>query len=221
MLTSCLILSLPIKSDQIILQAEKEEKEEHVELHENIKTHFTDQAYSEEQAQFLADVGIELLQNGPLAPTATGNISPKNINVPLLEDSVEAALVIVRYPVEKAKTIAHEAVKLALAEAPHPTVRHFRAALENHLSDLGVKPSPTIAKTAVVIPLIEKALSRTPSFPLPQPSLTPASTSLPQSPAEPVSIPSAPSKLNLQKQLQERLKLPKHPLHPLHSHSLI
>ncbi len=163
--------------EDVIPQAEQEVEQGQLELQTQMKDHFIQQSYSEDQAQFLAQVGSDLTQQGLLTPAVTANISPKTLNQPLLVNSVKAELVLAHYSLDDAHAVAHEAVDLTLADAPYPTAKQFRAALESNLVDLQVKMSPNIAAAAVLIPLPEPSLPRVAVAPIraTTPSIAPAS----------------------------------------------
>jgi uncharacterized protein YukE len=139
----------------MIPQAMQEVQQEHLEVQTRVKDHFVHQGYPEEAAQFLAQVGGELTQQGLLTPHLTANISEKTLNQPLLENSIKAALVIAHHPLPEAHAIASEAIQNTLSEGPYPSIKQFLTALDSHLTDLQVRNSSQIAKTAVVIPRAE------------------------------------------------------------------
>ena len=187
-------LSPTLEPHLIIPQAEQENKQESVELQTRIKDHFVHQGYSEDKALFLAQTGAELTQEGLLTPHVTSNISSNTINQPLLLNSVKAELVMADYSLEEANTIAHEAIDRTLTDAPYPSTKQFRAALESHLTDLEVKTSTEIAIGAVVIPPAERSLPRVATPPAPPAVEIPPATSrapAPPAPSQPVAEPTA------------------------------
>lgn len=152
-------LSPALDSTSLLSKAGQEGKQELAELQTHIKQRFIDQGYPEDKAQFLADVGSRLVEEGLLAPNATSVNSSHTFNEPLLIDSVKAALVLADHPLTQADSIAREAVSNSLVEGPYHSTKQFRAALESHLEDLGVRDkSAEIANQAVLIPPKEKSL---------------------------------------------------------------
>jgi hypothetical protein len=163
-LLACLFPQITASLDfnAIIRQAKEEEKQEHQEFHAHMKNRFKEQGYSDDQAHFLADIGQELTEQGLLAPSLTSSLSPKNLNIPLLENSIGAALVLAHYPLQEAKKLAQEAINHTLAEAPYSSTKQFRAALESQLSDFGIKNCPTIAASALFLSPTEKLTQLSP-----------------------------------------------------------
>jgi hypothetical protein len=149
-----------IDPNLILLPAAQENMEGRTERYTQIQEHFVEQGYSEDQALFLAETGVELAEAGLLTPNATSNISSQTINQPLLINSIKADLVLSKYPLQEADFIANEAVNQTFAEGPSPSIKQFRATLESHLADLQVKTSPQIAAAAVLIPPAEQSLTR-------------------------------------------------------------
>lgn len=171
-------LSSALNPHQMISQVKQENQQERLELHNRVKDQFVRQDYSKDQAQFLAQVAVELTQHGLLTPHLTSNISEKNLNRPLLENSVKAELVIARYSLQEAHTIAHEAVDRTLLDGPYSSTNQFRNALKSHLADFQVKNSPDIAIAAVLIPPTEESLLQ-----FTVPSVQPTMESSPTAPA--------------------------------------
>jgi predicted nucleic acid-binding Zn-ribbon protein len=167
--------------EQVIPQAEQEVQQGRLELQTQITDYFVHQGYSADKAQFLAQVGSDLTQQGLLTPNAAANISANTLNQPLLIDSVKAELVMANYSLNEAHAIAHEAVDMTLAEGPYPSAKQFRAALASNLTDLQVKNSPDIAVAAVLIPPQEKSLAQVTVPPIQAPvgSIAPAPASAP------------------------------------------
>lgn len=152
-------LSPVLNSNQMIFEAKSENQQEHLQLQGLIKNNFVEQGYTEEEAQFLSEVGIELVQQGLLTPSLSGNISEETINQPLLEDSIKAKLLTSGYSLQETDTIAHEATEATLAAGPYSSMEQFRTALQSHLTDLGIKDSEEITNAAIVIPPAEKLLT--------------------------------------------------------------
>lgn len=167
-------ISTDLIPPQLILKARQENQQEILGEQNRVKEHFINEGYSEEQAQFLAQMGVDLTEQGLLTPQMTSNISAKNVQQPLLTNSIKAELVLAHYSLEEASDIAHKVVSQTLSEGPFASAKQFRAALESHLTDLQVKNSPEIAMGAVLIPT-GKTLP-TPSIPF---SPTPPPTSSP------------------------------------------
>ncbi len=174
-----------LDSTTILSQAIQEGKQDLAHLQTRLNDHFIQQGYSQDKAQFLAQVGTELAEQGLLTPTSTSVNYPQAIHHPLLVNSVKAALVLANYPLEKADHIARESIDHTLVEAPFRSTKQFRTSLNSHLQDLGVpeKNSTEIALQAVLIPPQEKALALSPSTdkrtastetPLSSPQLSPA-----------------------------------------------
>lgn len=153
-------LSPVLDPGQMISQAKQGDLQGQLELHTQIKDNFIAKGYSEDKAQFFAQVGTELAQNGLLSPEITANISEKTINQPLLEKSITAKLALSpQYSLEKALNVAQEAISRTFDDASSFSAKQFRSTLESHLTDLRVKNSPEIATAAVLAPPTEKSLA--------------------------------------------------------------
>lgn len=153
-------LSPGLNPSQIISQAKREDQQGQLELQAHIKEHFIEQGYPEDKAQFFAQVGTELTQNGLLAPAITAHISEKTINFSLFEKSITAGLALSpQYSLENAHAIAQEANSRTLDNAPFLTAKQFRSALESHLRELGVKNSSAIVAAAILVPSTEQSLA--------------------------------------------------------------
>lgn len=143
----------PEEVNQIFSQASTETQQENLKLFNDLKTKFLDQNYSEEQAQRLAEIGIELKQAGYLTPTPTGNISETTLNKPLLESSIAAALILYqpeRFTPEMADKTAQEVIKSTFENSPYPSVSSLRSAIQTNLEDLGIKNSSKIANAIIL-----------------------------------------------------------------------
>lgn len=153
-------LSPALNPNQMIAQAKQEDQQGELELQIQIQEHFIEKGYPEDKAQFFAQVGTELTQNGLLTPNVTANISEKTIDQPLLEKSIAAELALSpQYSLQNAKGIAQEVISRTFNDAPYLSANQFRSALESHLTDLRVKNSSEIAIAAVLTPPIEKLLA--------------------------------------------------------------
>lgn len=153
-------LSPSIDQTKLLSEASREGKQDLAKLQTELTQHFINQGYPEDKAQFLAQVGSQLTEQGLLTPSATSVNSPQAINQPLLIDSVKAALVLTDYPLTKADSIAHEAINNTLAGAPYHSTKLFRTALESQLRVLGVHDKTSeIAQQAVLIPTQEQSLA--------------------------------------------------------------
>lgn len=138
---------------QVLSQAASDYRGEMEKTLASYKEKFINEKFSEEQAQALAETGIELSQEGFLSPNITGKISEKTINTHMLESSLTAKLIYSQnYSAEEAKKIAQQAVKRTLAEGPFSSDIAFRAELEKVLKkDFDVKNSEDVAKAVVLI----------------------------------------------------------------------
>lgn len=129
-------------------------------LQPRLKHHFIEQGYQSQEAQFLAQVGSELVSQGPLAPSATA-ISPQTIQTSLLTDSIKANLVLAGFSLDQSNRIASGALQLTLTEEPQ-SYSHFVAELETNLRLAGAgKYALDTAMNAVILPA-KTPLSSTP-----------------------------------------------------------
>lgn len=185
------LLQSIISPHEVMEQVKIETQQTNTELHARVKDHFKSQGYSEDQAQLLADVGVNLTQHGLLTPHVTSNISDKTINPSVLEDSITAELVLSRHASpDEARATAREAISRTFVDAPYPSAEQFRSTLESHLTDLGIKNSADIAISAVLIPPAEPSLART----MPSSSVAPAALPRPSVTASaPISSPTSPT----------------------------
>ena len=152
-------LSPSLDPTTLLSQASQEGRQSLVELQTHLESHFVDQGYLHDEAQFLAQVGSQLTEQGLLTPSATSLNSPHSFNQPLLVDSVKASLVLAGHSLTKANALADEAIAHTLAEGPYHSPKQFRTALDVQLQDLGIgDKSSEIANQAILIPPAEKSL---------------------------------------------------------------
>jgi len=157
--------------DQIISQAKEEDKQSQLELYTRTVDHFIEKGYPEDKAHFFAQVGDELTATGLLSPNVTAQISEKTIFLPLLKNSVKAALAL-SHPLSlsEAQTIANETLTRTFESATYLTAHKFRSTLESELADQGVRNSREIALAALFTLPNEKKM--TPSVKLSPAELT-------------------------------------------------
>lgn len=154
--------ALPLDVPAIVSQSNTEKQEENTVLLGNVKEHFIQEKFSEDQAQFLANFAVEWAEQGILTPNSPAIFSEKNVNRVLLENSISSALILSQQLTpQEAGSLAKEVVDFTLTESPFPSSKQFRSALETNLSHRHVRNSHDIVKQAVFIPNQEKSLDRT------------------------------------------------------------
>lgn len=172
-LTGFLAQTLPpllpsLDSKVLLTQVAQEDQQNALKLQKGIENHALAQGYSPKEAQFLAKVGTELLDQGLLAPAVT-SVSAETINQSLLLNSIKANLLLASpFPFEvtdnsqrlaKVDEVAQTAVNQTLKGGPYQSSNQFRTALESNLKDLGVREQTNnIVLGTVIIPAREHAL---------------------------------------------------------------
>lgn len=125
----------------------------------DLKTIFLDQGYTEEKAEFLAQTGSKGIYTGTLLAPPLSTITSSNINLPVLMESLTAAIILspkARLSLSEAATLAEIATSRTLTEGPFKSTNGFRKILNKELIDLGLKEiSSTITKQAILTPKAE------------------------------------------------------------------
>lgn len=123
-------------------------------LQNQLASHFKNNGFSEDKANFLAKMGADGIFNGTWSAPPVALVSSANINLPLFVDSLVASLILTHpsLSLTDALPIAQKTAQRALASGPFHSTAGFREALEGHLNSLGIRESSTlIANQAVLI----------------------------------------------------------------------
>lgn len=154
-------LSTSIKPTDVLPKAEQENEQEIKVLQNQLHNHFVQKGFPQPEAKFLADTGVQFIQQGLNTPTATTIPTPTSINQPMLQNSLTSSLILNhQYPLSKAQSYTAEVLEIILKETPYASAQQFRTRLESELKSLGIPKSTEIASQVVLTP------SREPSFTL-------------------------------------------------------
>jgi hypothetical protein len=181
---------------QLYNEALNENKQALVVIQKELAAHYSERGYPEESAQFLADIGVRVV-NEEHPQTTAFLPSSQNIDVPLLIDSLKANLLLVNGPIYSladADSTAKEAVEHTLSEGPFKTTSQLYHSLEKGLSDIGIKgQSAKAARSVIIAPSLTPAtgvkppLSKDRPVAAPPPKLTEnREAKLTPSPQEPI-----------------------------------
>jgi hypothetical protein len=146
---------------QLYNEALNENKQTLAAIQKELASHYTERGYPEESAQFLADIGVRVI-NEKHPQTTAFLPSPQSMDVPLLIDSLKANLLLANgpsYSLADADSTAKEAVEHTLSEGPYKTTSQFYRSLEKGLSDIGVKAQSAKAARSVIIAPITPSLT--------------------------------------------------------------
>lgn len=144
---------ISLDPETIVSEGEEERKPVLEKLQQTVKEKFIAEGFSEEEADFIGQFGVELSKAGVLTPAAAAIPTPAAIQKPLLINSIKTALILNKVPLKKAEAVAQEAVEEVLKDTPYPSTKQLRVALVKHLQDLGVREkAPDIARMAVIVP---------------------------------------------------------------------
>lgn len=125
-------------------------------LTQRLKADFMQKGFSEDKADFMSQFSAKGINQGMWMAPSLSTVSSANVNLPVLIDSLTAALLSPgekSYSLDQAAQIAQKAAKQVLSEGPFNSPASFRKALQNELKDLGVSSlSGQASKEAILIP---------------------------------------------------------------------
>lgn len=124
-------------------------------LTDQLKNFFLEKNYSEDQANFLAKVGSSGIKEGFFLSAAPSTITYSNIQLPILLDSLTAAILLLQkdFSLSQAAALAEKAVAHTLSQSPFKSTERFRSLLEQELKGLGLKEqAKRIAQLCILIP---------------------------------------------------------------------
>lgn len=173
----------PEQIDGLVASGLQEKTQIQADLRAQVEQFFLAQDFSAEEAGFLADVGVDLAAYGPLAPLAT-SISEDEVNVPLLQDSVKAGLVLSGIRLDQANQIAESALRQTLAEGPFKSRDQFISVLEGHLRSV-LGPGHNTLEIASQAILFPREIAAIPPPPPPLSTTTSTVTSTTSTDVEP------------------------------------
>ncbi len=126
-------------------QASAANQQSSADLQARLKADFIAQGFSQDEAAFLSDLGVSLVDQNLLAPSST-SISRDSINQQLLIDSIKASLILSdsrAFDLARADAIAREAVSRTFEDLgdQSTSVTQFRSDLQSNLQDLNIRSS--------------------------------------------------------------------------------
>ncbi|CUI15992.1 Conserved hypothetical protein [Candidatus Protochlamydia naegleriophila] len=144
-LSAQLLLPLlpPELAAAILGQASATSQLNNTDLQAQLQANFIAQGFSQDEAAFLADLGVSLVNQNLLTPSST-SIAQDSINQQLLVDSIKASLILSdsrAFDLARADAIAREVVSRTFEDLGNQStsVTQFRADLQSNLQDLNVR----------------------------------------------------------------------------------
>lgn len=199
-LSAQLLLPLlpPELSTSILGQASAANQQSNADLQTQLQANFIAQGFPQEEATFLADLGVSLVNQNLLAPSST-SISQDSINQQMLIDSIKASLILSdsrAFDLARADAIAREAVSRTFEDMGNQStsVTQFRSDLQSNLQDLNVRSTAAdeVMRDIILTSAQDNSLqpqeltSNTSATPSPNPSTPqPLSQPLSQLPSQP------------------------------------
>jgi hypothetical protein len=123
----------------IAAQVQTDNLQESRELQNAVQNYFEEKGLAKSEAQFLSQLAADIVDRSvPLAPAAT-TISPQTVQVDLLTRSLAANLVLNGIGLDRAQSIASQAIEQTLQVGPFANTPLFTTQLETQLRHLGLK----------------------------------------------------------------------------------